>query len=238
MARRMSAWLTVSTASATTSQPTPLIRWITAWTTTRAFSARLDVGDQRLIELDPVERHGPRAARCSNSRCRNRRSRCARRRRAARRSRRASPSLTSIAAVSVNSSSTIDSGTPASAKAWRSLSEEIGALDLARADVEGQPAGEAVAVPFAEQCRDLAHHPVADLGDHPGPLGDRDEAVGHAQAVARVVPAQQRLGADHLAGHQAHLRLEGEHEFAALDRFGQRALGVEIFLVLGRRGRR
>ena len=57
MARRMSAWATVSTASATISQPTPLISWITAWTITRAFSLRLDVGDQRRIELDPVERH-------------------------------------------------------------------------------------------------------------------------------------------------------------------------------------
>ena len=56
---------------------------------------------------------------------------------------------------------------------------------------------------------------------------------GHAQAVARMVPAQQRLGADDLAGHEAQLRLIGEHELAALDRFGQRLLGVDLALVLG-----
>ncbi len=71
-------------------------------------------------------------------------------------------------------------------------------------------------------------HPVADLGDDAGLLGDRDEAVGQAQAVARVVPAKQRLGAAHLAGDEAHLRLEGEHEIAALDGFGQRLFGLDL----------
>ena len=38
IARSMSACATVSTASATISQSTPLISWITAWTITLAFS--------------------------------------------------------------------------------------------------------------------------------------------------------------------------------------------------------
>ena len=36
-----------------------------------------------------------------------------------------------------------------------------------------------------------------------------------------------------LARDEADLRLEGEQELAALDRFGQRLLGVDLLLVLG-----
>ena len=60
------------------------------------------------------------------------------------------------------------------------------------------------------------------------------KVAGQAQPVARMVPAEQRLGADDLAGDQAHLRLEGEHELAALDGFGQRLFGVDLLLMLGR----
>ena len=35
----------------------PLMSWMTAWTITRAFSHDLDVGDQRRVELHPVQRH-------------------------------------------------------------------------------------------------------------------------------------------------------------------------------------
>ena len=48
-----------------------------------------------------------------------------------------------------------------------------------------------------------------------------------------MVPAKQGFGADDLAGDEAHLRLEGEHELAALDRLGQRLLGLDLALVLG-----
>ncbi len=48
-----------------------------------------------------------------------------------------------------------------------------------------------------------------------------------------MVPAQKRLGPDQLARHEAQLRLIGEHELAALDRFGQRLLGVDLALMLG-----
>ena len=126
IARRMSAWATVSTASATISQPTPLISWITAWTITRAFSLVSMSAISDGIELDPVERHRCAAARGSNSRCRNRRSRS---RAPSSRSAAISsstPSLTSIAALSVNSSSTSESGTSASANAWRSFAKKSG----------------------------------------------------------------------------------------------------------------
>ena len=114
------------------------------------------------------------------------------------------------------------------------MTKKVGPLDLARADVERQPAVKAVALPVAEHGSDFADHPVADIGDDAGLLGDRDEGGRQPQAVARMVPAQQRLGARDFAGHQAHLRLEGEHELVALDGFGQRFLGLDLLLVLGR----
>ena len=49
-----------------------------------------------------------------------------------------------------------------------------------------------------------------------------DERPRHAQAIARMVPAQQRFGADDFAAGEAQLGLESEQEFAALDGFGQR----------------
>ena len=64
------------------------------------------------------------------------------------------------------------------------------------------------------------------------------KVAGKRKSVARMVPAQQRLGAGNLARDQAHLRLEGEHELAALDRFGQRLFGVDLLLVLGGKRRR
>ena len=134
----------------------------------------------------------------------------------------------------MNSSSTSDSGTPASANAWRSLREEVGPVDLARADVEREAAVEAAR---GASCRAIAatspitQSPISAMSA--GPLGDRDEGRRQPQAVARVVPAKQRLGAGDLAGDQAHLRLEGEHELAALDGFGQRLFGVDLLLVLG-----
>ena len=142
-------------------------------------------------------------------------------------------SLTSIAALSVNSSSTIDSGTSASAKAWRSLAKKSARSTWRGLMLNASRPPKPLRCQLPSDGRDLAHHPVADLGDDAGLLGDRDEAVGHAQAVARMVPAQQRLGADDLAGDEAHLRLEGEHELAALDGLGQRLFGLDLLLVLG-----
>ena len=64
-------------------------------------------------------------------------------------------------------------------------------------------------------------------------LSDRNERPREAQAVARMIPAQQRLGAAGLAGEKAHLRLEDELELASLRSFGQRLLGIDLVLVVG-----
>ena len=83
-------------------------------------------------------------------------------------------------------------------------------------------------MPVADHRGDFGDHPVADLGDDPGLLGDRDECVGHAHSVARMVPAEQRFRAGNLAGDEAQLRLQRKHELAAMDRFGQRILGFDL----------
>jgi hypothetical protein len=70
-------------------------------------------------------------------------------------------------------------------------------------------------------------HPLADRAHHPGLLGHGHEHGRRDQAAARVAPAQQRLGADQLAGLGVHLRLVVQHEALALDRLAQAVLEVE-----------
>ena len=52
-----------------------------------------------------------------------------------------------------------------------------------------------------------AQHPVADLDDQAGFLGDRDELDGGHRAELGRIPAQQGLHADHVTTLQADLRL-------------------------------
>jgi hypothetical protein len=49
-------------------------------------------------------------------------------------------------------------------------------------------------MPFSEHRRDFGNHPVADIGDDPGLLGDRDKRRG-MRMPSRMVPAKQCLGA-------------------------------------------
>ena len=76
-------------------------------------------------------------------------------------------------------------------------------------------------------------HPLANLRDEAGAFGDGDEGARQPQPIPRVVPAQQRLGPSDFARHQAHLRLESEHELVAQHRFPQRLLGLDFLLVIG-----
>ena len=59
--------------------------------------------------------------------------------------------------------------------------------------------------------------------DQAGLLGERHELVGADQAVARVVPAHERLDADDAAADDVGLRLVVQLELAALDRRAQLA---------------
>ena len=61
-------------------------------------------------------------------------------------------------------------------------------------------------------CDGLAQRPAPDVIDQSGFFQDRDEAARRHQAGARIVPADQRLGAGELAAHEVHLGLVMEHE--------------------------
>ena len=83
----------------------------------------------------------------------------------------------------------------------------------------------------------LAEHPLADLDDQPALLGDRDEAGGGDRAELRVLPAQQRLDAEHPRGVGEHdLGLVGERELPGGERVAQ--LGLELEPLDGARAHR
>jgi hypothetical protein len=133
----------------------------------------------------------------------------------------------------VNSSSIIDSGTLCSANALRSRVKKSARSSCRGLTLNAIRWPKAVAVPGSEHRRDFPEHPIADFRDQARALGNRDEGRGQPFPLPRVVPAQKRLGARDLAGDKAQLRLEGELELAALDRFGQRLFGLDLLLMLG-----
>ena len=67
--------------------------------------------------------------------------------------------------------------------------------------------------------------PEAEIVDQPGLLGERDELLRRHQPPFRVMPAHQRLDADHLAGAQVDLRLIDQGELPLVDRAPE--LGLE-----------
>ena len=79
-------------------------------------------------------------------------------------------------------------------------------------------------LPLAIIGADAVHHPLADVQDEAGFLGQRYELGGRDVAVPRQAPAQQRLGADHAAVAQVHLGLIQNDEFVALQGAAQLAL--------------
>src|SRR5439155_19164068 len=67
-------------------------------------------------------------------------------------------------------------------------------------------------------------HVAPELDDLPRLLGERDEFERRDPAEARMLPAQQRLGALDAAGAQVDDRLVEDVDLAARDRAAQRAL--------------
>ena len=63
---------------------------------------------------------------------------------------------------------------------------------LTATDIDG-----AVVLPLDQLLARLLEHPGADGDDEPGLLGQGDELVGADQAPLGVLPAHERLGADH-----------------------------------------
>lgn len=105
--------------------------------------------------------------------------------------------------------------------------DEAGVGELARrqVDVDTQgTAGRVLAVafsPFPGLAHRLLQDPAAERHDQPGVLGERDEPVRAEDAVLRVQPAHQRLGAPHAAVTEVDQRLVLDEELAALQGRGQ-----------------
>ena len=89
------------------------------------------------------------------------------------------------------------------------------------------------------QARALAQraveHPAGQVGDQAGALGQRHELAGREQAARRVLPAHERLDADHRAGAQRDLRLVVQDELVLVDRAAQ--LGEQRERARASRGR-
>ena len=64
--------------------------------------------------------------------------------------------------------------------------------------------------------------------DEAGVLGHRDEAARRHLAQLRVAPADQRLGADHAAAAQVHLRLVVQAEAPAGQRLAHRVVELHV----------
>src|SRR5690348_7563581 len=90
-------------------------------------------------------------------------------------------------------------------------------------------------MPVRERQCDFANDPITDFRNEACPLGDGNKAVGLPQTFPRMIPAQKRLCARDLARDQAHLRLEGENEFVALNGFAKGLFGVDALLMIGRK---
>ena len=78
------------------------------------------------------------------------------------------------------------------------LADEVGLTDLHRRHVDAA-GSRATALPGRawRSPRSRTQSPIGH--DQSGTFGDRHELVGRDVAVLRMVPADQRLGADHLA---------------------------------------
>ena len=91
-------------------------------------------------------------------------------------------------------------------------------MELHRRNIDGH---DERAVPGRRLAAGGAQNPFADLQDQAALFGDRDEDIGRDGAALGMLPAQQRLEAEDLAGRQVLLRLIGEAQFAARNRMQQ-----------------
>ena len=95
--------------------------------------------------------------------------------------------------------------------------DEVGAAELQRRDVDGDgQARPALAVEAG-----APQHPLAELDDEAGVLGDRNEIRRRDLAGGRMVPARQRLDADHDRAAGVDDRLIGGGEAVVADRVQQ-----------------
>ena len=87
--------------------------------------------------------------------------------------------------------------------------------------------GDAQPVPGGGTAASRAQHPGAELADHPGAFGQRDELCRRHHAVLAAVPSHERLGPDDLSTFEGDQRLEMHFERA----FGQRLAQIPFHVL-------
>ena len=158
IARRISAWATVSTASATIFASDALDQLDHRLDDDPRLLAALDVGDQRRVELDPVERHRaqPGEVRIAGAEIVDRDARAVGAQRGDLGEHRLADfhrrALGELELDQRQRHAGVGEGLP-------QPDEEIGAVELARADVERQPALDAVAAASRRASRRLRRSP-------------------------------------------------------------------------------
>jgi hypothetical protein len=122
------------------------------------------------------------------------------------------------------------------------LGRQILVHQVARRQVDADAQIEAARLSLLRGARGSVDHPGGELADEAGLLGERNEITGQHQSASRMLPAQQRLGGDHLSGLKIDFGLQVQAQLAGphgLSKFAQQrqrllAAGVQArFVELG-----
>ena len=118
---------------------------------------------------------------------------------------------------------------PVNAQQLHQAFDETRIGELARHHVDGHARLRPGAVmPMGRGLHGRLQHPVADVHDEAGFLGDRQELTGRGETAIGHAPADQRLHQRGLQRLRTDLGLEGELEFAAGDGAAQALFGGEF----------
>ena len=102
----------------------------------------------------------------------------------------------------------------------RDVRDEVRLGELAGGEVDAddeRPRGRVPALPVADLLARRLEHPAADRQDESRLLRERDERQRRHEAADRVLPAEERLHADHPAAAELHERLVVEAQLRPLD---------------------
>src|SRR5580698_10293617 len=100
-------------------------------------------------------------------------------------------------------------------------------VELSARDVDRYIECVAAGMPRSHLLAGLVQHPAANLADLPGPLEDRDEAVGPHEPQGRMLPPQQGLDPHDLEVLEVVDRLIQKPQLLALERGAQVELELE-----------
>lgn len=110
--------------------------------------------------------------------------------------------------------------------------DEVWFGEVAGGEVDGDREVVPILFPLLALADGLGQHVPGQRLDERGSLGDRDELGGDEEAVARVLPPDERLDPRHLARLQVEYRLIVEDELAGVDRVAKPAEQAELRCVV------